>query len=105
MNLESLWDDVWTTLGLHFQHLILDYCKSVPRMDSSTVLHFQHLILTPSIYVGVWLDICVSQMARLVWIVLAYSPKVWMSHPTLAHKWVIIDLSHSWIHRQFYTSY
>ena len=28
MNLESLWDDVWTTLGLHFQHLILDYCKS-----------------------------------------------------------------------------
>ena len=49
MNLESLWDDVWTTLGLHFQHLIL----------------------TPSIYVGVWLDICVSQMARLVWIVLA----------------------------------
>ena len=75
MNLESLWDDVWTTLGLHFQHLILDYCKSVPRMDSSTVLHFQHLILTPSIYVGVWLDICVSQMARLVWIVLAYSPQ------------------------------
>ena len=44
-------------------------------MDSSTVLHFQHLILTPSIYVGVWLDICVSQMARLVWIVLAYSPR------------------------------
>ena len=75
MNLESLWDDVWTTLGLHFQHLILDYCKSVPRMDSSTVPHFQHLILTPSIYVGVWLDICVSQMARLVWIVLAYSPR------------------------------
>ena len=44
-------------------------------MDSSTVLHFQHLILTQSIYVGVWLDICVSQMARLVWIVLAYSPR------------------------------